>query len=102
MNRVSQYAQRASSDLHTYLVFKGRQGQQVEHGVVTEVLENGVNVMLPRIGLESFLPLPGRAQDTVRFECADGQLLTLYEPVSVQIQIALEHFRKQITLTLVK
>lgn len=99
-NRMSQFAQRASTNLHTYLVFKKTQGQRNEQAIVIDFLPNGLNLLLPRLGIEGVLEVPyNEGEVSARLE--SGRELRLYDLLEVRVTVSLENFRKSIGLTLV-
>lgn len=55
-HRMAQHASRSSVELYTNLFFRGKVCQ--EDGYVTRVMKNGVSVLVPKYGLESFAHLP--------------------------------------------
>jgi exosome complex exonuclease DIS3/RRP44 len=100
-NRMSQFAERTSANLHTYLVFKNK-GSSEEDAVVTEVLEFGVNVLVPSIGLEGSIQLKGcHSQDFIEWVCENGKKVKVYSHLKVRISISFVNFRKTIDLELV-
>lgn len=100
-NRMSQFAERTSANLHTYLVFKNR-GSSEEEAIVTDILEFGVNVMIPKIGLEGAIDLPGHISEDGISWIMDNKPILLYSHLLVKIDISFEHFRKTINLKLLK
>ena len=49
-NRMARYASRASSDYHTYQFFKGKDKAE-EKGVIVEITEGHISIMLMKYGL---------------------------------------------------
>mmetsp|Transcript_6837 Transcript_6837/g.9999 ORF Transcript_6837/g.9999 Transcript_6837/m.9999 type:complete len:140 (+) Transcript_6837:32-451(+) len=54
---MAQWAGRASADLHTFLYFKSK-GQQSAEAVVTRIRRSGLQVVVPRYGIDGVVPLP--------------------------------------------
>ena len=101
-NRMAQYSQRTSANLHTYLVFKSRAQKAKEEAVVVEMLPNGVEVMVPRIGLEGTVELEGFPSPDKMSFAYRGKTIQLYDRISVEIDIAFENFRKTIHIKLLE
>jgi exosome complex exonuclease DIS3/RRP44 len=53
---MAQHASRSSVELYTNLFFRGKICR--EDGYITRVMKNGVSVLVPKYGLESFAHLP--------------------------------------------
>lgn len=56
-HRMAQWAGRASADLHTFMYFN-KKGKQSAEAVVTRVRRSGVQVVVPRYGIDGVVPLP--------------------------------------------
>lgn len=97
-NRMSQYSERTSANLHTYLVFKGKTDKSEYDAIVTEILPNGVEVMVPKIGLEGVVELPNVSDQSSLAIKTNERLLSLYDPIKVSIDITFQNFRKTINL----
>lgn len=52
-NRNARFASRASSDYHTYLLFKEKEVEA--DGIITSISKVGYNVLLPRYGFEGMI-----------------------------------------------
>ena len=100
-NRMSQFAERTSANLHTYLVFKSK-GSSEEEAIVTEISEAGINVMVPKIGLEGTVELEGSPDADNTVWVMQGQSIRLYQHLRVSIEIQFENFRKTIKLRLIR
>jgi exosome complex exonuclease DIS3/RRP44 len=98
-NRMSQFAQRASTNLHTYLVFKKTQGQRLEQAIVIDFLPSGLNLLLPRLGIEGVLEVVYEELG-VSARLESGRLVQLYDLLEVRVTVSLENFRKSIALSL--
>lgn len=55
-HRMSQFASRASADLHTFMFFN-KKGQQSAEAVVTRVRRSGMQVNVPRYGIEGVVAM---------------------------------------------
>jgi exosome complex exonuclease DIS3/RRP44 len=99
-NRMSQFAERTSANLHTYLVFKNK-GSCEDEAVVVEFFEEGLGVVVPSIGLEGSIEMEGNVgQDGICWVSKQGEI-RLYQHLRVRIDISFENFRKTISLKLV-
>jgi len=56
-HRSSQFASRASADLHTFMFFN-KKGQQSAEAVVTRIRRSGMQVNVPRYGIEGVVAMP--------------------------------------------
>jgi len=56
-HRMSQFASRASADLHTFMFFN-KKGQQSAEAVVTRIRRSGMQVNVPRYGIEGVVAMP--------------------------------------------
>jgi len=56
-HRMSQWAGRASGDLHTYMFFN-RKGAMEAEAIVTRIRRSGMQVMVPRYGIEGVVSMP--------------------------------------------
>jgi exosome complex exonuclease DIS3/RRP44 len=82
-NRNARNADRASTEFHIYLFFKAN-GAQVSEGVVTEVVKDGLRVVVEEYGCEGFVDLP--ENDWVFFQDlqkVSGRPLSKFEGVEV-------------------
>ena len=100
-NRMSQFAERTSSNLHTYLVFKNKGNCEAE-AIVVDIFEFGVNVIVPKIGLEGSVELEGTQGDDNVTWIFNKQTIRLYQHIRVLIQISFENFRKTINLKFIE
>ncbi|CAE7935433.1 RRP44A [Symbiodinium sp. KB8] len=55
-HRMSQFASRASADLHTFMFFN-KKGQQSAEAVVTRIRRSGMQVNVPRYGIEGVVAM---------------------------------------------
>ncbi|CAG9321051.1 unnamed protein product [Blepharisma stoltei] len=101
-NRMSQYSERTSANLHTYLVFKGRKDVIEYDAIVTEILPNGVDVMIPKIGLEGEVELPNASEYDSRSIVVENQKISLYDHIAVHVDITFQNFRKTINLQFIR
>lgn len=81
-HRMAQWAGRASADLHTYMYFNSR-GQQSSEAVVTRVRRSGLQVVVPRYGIEGVVPMPEADWDVDE----EAQVVTNRQDSSVRIEI---------------
>ena len=100
-NRMSQFAERTSSNLHTYLVFKSK-GNCDEEAIVTEIDDTGINVIVPKIGLEGSIELNGQPGDDKITWIMNDSIIKLYQHLRISIEISFENFRKTIKLRLLQ
>lgn len=100
-NRMSQYAERTSSNLHTYLVFKSK-GSSQEEAIVTDIIENGVSVIVPKIGLEGIIEIEGVLGPDKISWVTKKFTIKLYQHLKVLIEISFENFRKTINLRILQ
>lgn len=100
-NRMSQFAERTSANLHTYLVFKNK-GSSEEEAVVTEIQDFGVDVVVPSIGLEGSIELKGRPDENGILWIGENFNIRVYAHLRVRISIQFVNFRKTISLELVR
>lgn len=100
-NRMSQFAERTSANLHTYLVFKSK-GICIEEAIVTDVCEYGVNVIVPKIGLEGSIELKGKMGDDGISWVGEQGVLRVYGHLKIRISISFVNFRKTISLELLE
>ena len=98
---MSQYAERTSANLHTYLVFKNK-GSSEEEAVVTEIQDFGVDVVVPSIGLEGSIELKGRPDENGIQWIGEIFNIKVYSHLRVRISIQFVNFRKTISLELVR
>eukprot|EP00913_Durusdinium_trenchii_P033083 g30973.t1 len=56
-HRMAQFASRASADLHTFMFFN-KKGQQSAEAVVTRIRRSGMQVNVPRYGIEGVVAMP--------------------------------------------
>jgi exoribonuclease R len=82
-------AERASVGLHALSYFRGR--EVVEQGYATYVSATGVTVLVPRFGIEAWVPLPEGSPMTFSAErralVADGRLLRPLDLLTVRISV---------------
>mmetsp|Transcript_35375 Transcript_35375/g.82717 ORF Transcript_35375/g.82717 Transcript_35375/m.82717 type:complete len:986 (-) Transcript_35375:87-3044(-) len=103
-NRMSQFASRVSVDLHTFLYFKKR-GPQDCMAVVTRVRKNGLQVNIPRYGIEGFVSLPEEEWDVdedeqlAKSKVASGEQVSIFGKVTVKITADDADFRNRTSLT---
>jgi len=104
-NRMAQWASRASADLHTFLYFS-KKGKQSAEAVVTRIRRSGLQVVVPRYGIDAVVPLPEEEwdvnEDEQRATRRDDASVTLgnFKRVVVSIEADDEGFRNKTRLTL--
>lgn len=91
-HRCAQYASRASTLLHTVLLFK-RQGDKLEEAArIIRILGNGLVVLVPRYGVEGIVHIDDDAKARVdetgsAMTLKDGRTLRVLGEVKVRIRI---------------
>lgn len=101
-NRMARFASRASSDYHTYLFFKGK--KMIEDAMITNIRNDGFSVIMPRYGLEGFIPLEEREREKEEKEefitkvRIKGKEFRIFDHIKVKIEVELKSFHKQINL----
>jgi exosome complex exonuclease DIS3/RRP44 len=101
-NRMAQWSGRASADLHTFLYFD-KVGTQEARAIVTKVRKNGLQVMVPRYGIEGVAFLE-EEEWTVNEEAAtmtrksDGLAIGVFNKVEVRISATNKDFRYKTVL----
>lgn len=95
-HRCAQYASRASTLLHTVLLFKreagGEEGGLVEEARIIRVLGNGVVVLVPRYGVEGVVHIEdGLIEKTddssSRLQLKGGKVLVVLSRIRVRIRV---------------
>jgi len=105
---MAQYAGRASVALHTQIFFKNRVLD--EQGYVLYVRKNGLQVLIPKYGLEGTVYLKEEQRGTLYSFNEEESTLTfgsvvlhVFDPVTVQISIDASNIQHQkLALKLVK
>mmetsp|Transcript_52747 Transcript_52747/g.118612 ORF Transcript_52747/g.118612 Transcript_52747/m.118612 type:complete len:340 (+) Transcript_52747:3-1022(+) len=102
-NRMSQFASRVSVDLHTFLYFKKR-GPQECMAVVTRIRKNGLQVNVPRYGIEGAVLLPeeewtmDEEEQFAKNKADESRKVTIFGKVRVQIVADDADFRNRTSL----
>ena len=104
-NRMAQYSQRASVQLHTLLFFKDKHAQN--DAFILSVKRSSISVIIPQYGLEGVISLEGFSDEDVTYEkeeCyveVNGHKLQVFDKVRVNIAVDSSNVqKKQIVMTL--
>jgi len=81
-HRMAQFAGRASSDLHTFMYFK-KMGPASEEAIITRVRRTGMQVNVPRYGIEGVVLMPEEDWDVNE----DEQICTSKKDSSVKLGV---------------
>ena len=88
-HRMAQYASRASVNLHTHIVFKGKSCD--ETGYVLFVRQNAIQVLIPKYGLEGTLFLDGGPEfhfdESVPSQSCGDVTLRLFQKVKIKVML---------------
>jgi len=102
-HRMAQWAGRASADLHTFMYFNSK-GKQSAEAVVTRVRRSGVQVVVPRYGIEGVVPMPeadwdvNEEEQTVTSREGGGRI-EIFRRIVVLIEADNTDFRNRTRLT---
>jgi len=89
-HRMAQWASRASADLHTFMFFN-KKGTQSAEAVVTRIRRSGMQVNIPRYGVEGVVNMPEEDWDVKD----DEQVIISKKEANVRIEI-FQHVMVQI------
>lgn len=81
-HRMAQWASRASADLHTFMFFNKR-GPQSAEAIVTRIRRTGMQVTIPRFGIEGVVSMP---EDEWQVD-ENEQRVTSRKDASVKLQV---------------
>ncbi|VDK18641.1 unnamed protein product [Anisakis simplex] len=100
-HKQAQYASRASILLNTLLYFKGR--AEIHDGFIMGIRKNGIQVFVPKYGLESVVVFPEGSDYEITDEYfkANNTRVDLFARVTVEISLNesnLQHIRLQMKL----
>merc|ERR1711920_187512 len=101
---MAQWAGRASGDLHTFMYFN-KHGPKSQEAVVTRVRKSGIQVVIPRYGIDGVVPVPDGDWEVNEDEqciCSlkdKGHMIRVFEHVMVRIEADNADFRNRTTLT---
>jgi len=102
-HRMAQWAGRASSNLHTYMFFKA-QGVKKAEAIVTRVRRSGMQVMIPRYGIEGVVTMPETEwtcnEEEQRILSTDAaKTISVFDRVTVRIEADNAEFRNRTRVT---
>jgi len=100
-NRLAQFAGRASTSLHCYLVFKEKGETQTEEAVVTDIHLNELEIIVPRYGFDGTIPHLTEEEGAVS-TIINGETVALYDRIQVEFTVALEKFMKTINFKFIR
>eukprot|EP00928_Gymnodinium_smaydae_P080470 TRINITY_DN64157_c0_g1_i1.p1 TRINITY_DN64157_c0_g1~~TRINITY_DN64157_c0_g1_i1.p1 ORF type:complete len:1022 (+),score=282.12 TRINITY_DN64157_c0_g1_i1:167-3232(+) len=106
-HRMAQWAGRASADLHTFLFFNAK-GKKEAEAVVTRVRRTGMQVVVPRFGIDGVVPMAEEEWDVDEEEQfvvnkADKSIkVGVFDHVMVSIEADNADFRNKTYLTYVR
>jgi len=81
-HRMAQWASRASADLHTFMFFNAKGAQEAE-AVVTRIRRSGMQVTVPRYGIEGVVAMPEAEWEVDE----DEQLITSKKDPGLKISV---------------
>uniref|UniRef100_A0A914CRX0 Protein DIS3 homolog n=1 Tax=Acrobeloides nanus TaxID=290746 RepID=A0A914CRX0_9BILA len=102
-HRQAQYASRASTLLNTHLMLKANPEKNPLDSFVIGIRKNGLQVMVPKYGLETVIIFPATLAKTDEevLEIAK-QYIRPFQKVKVKLELVEKNFRKKIEVTLVE
>ncbi|KAH0473925.1 MAG: uncharacterized protein KVP18_002374 [Porospora cf. gigantea A] len=101
-HRNAQLCSRASTGFFTYLFFR-KHGDRIDTGSVLQLKANGLEVLIPRYGIEGFVKLDDDwkyIEERKEFQHASGATLRAFSKVMVEISAVETHFRPSVVMTL--
>ena len=102
-HRKAQHASRASILLHTYMMIKGLKNETLEAFIVS-IRKNGLQVHIPKYGLESVIFFTHSFSKTKTEEFVDYSELQIkpFQKVKVSVSMVEKNLRKRIEVKLVE
>jgi len=89
-HRMAQWASRASADLHTFMYFS-KKGETLDEAIVTRIRRSGMQVTVPRYGIEGSIAMPEEDWDVSEEE----QRITSRSDAAVKI-VVFDHVKVRI------
>ena len=94
-NRMAQRANRASVVLNTQFMLEGK--PKLARGFITQLKENGVQIVVPNFGVDSIVEFPADV------DAAEARArLRLFQEVSVRLSVTERNQRRYLNMELIK